>query len=152
MRPEPNPLIEPYRTLGPAHCNNGHFSISKGNGCSLKVICSNGGGWDHVSVSLPGRCPTWSEMSFIKTLFFEGEETVMQLHPPESSYINNHPYCLHLWRPQSTEEITAIRQSWESEGEEWPDFYPSESCGVIPLPPTHTVGIKQLNELLETNK
>lgn len=25
-------------------------------------------GWDHVSVSLPGRCPTWEEMDAIKRL------------------------------------------------------------------------------------
>lgn len=22
----------------------------------------------------------------------------VRLHPPESTYISNHPYCLHLWR------------------------------------------------------
>jgi hypothetical protein len=24
---------------------------------------------------------------------------VIQYHPPESEYVNNHPNCLHLWRP-----------------------------------------------------
>jgi len=27
----------------------------------------------------------------------------MQLHPPRSKWINNHPYCLHLWRPTKQE-------------------------------------------------
>lgn len=27
------------------------------------------------------------------------EETVVQFHPPESEYVNNHLYCLHLWKP-----------------------------------------------------
>lgn len=57
-------------------------------------------GWEHVSVSLPNRCPNWPEMCFIKDLFWNKEETVVQFHPPESKYINNHHYCLHLWRYQ----------------------------------------------------
>jgi hypothetical protein len=32
-------------------------------------------------------------------LFFEDEETVLQLHPPKSKWINIHPNVLHLWRP-----------------------------------------------------
>jgi len=32
-------------------------------------------------------------------LFWHDEECVMQLHPPKTSYVNNHPFCLHLWRP-----------------------------------------------------
>lgn len=56
--------------------------------------------WEHVSVSLLGksRCPDWSEMCLVKSLFWGPEEAVMQLHPPASQYVNNHPYCLHLWR------------------------------------------------------
>lgn len=55
--------------------------------------------WEHVSVSTPTRPPNWAEMCFIKHLFWDGEDTVMQLHPPESRYVNLHPHCLHLWRP-----------------------------------------------------
>lgn len=43
-------------------------------------------------------CPTWEEMCVIKEMFFEPEERVVQYHPPESEYVNSHPYCLHLWR------------------------------------------------------
>lgn len=65
----------------------------------FKVIVSDGGGWEHVSVSTDERTPRWDEMNRIKDLFFEDNETVMQLHPPKSDYVNNHPHCLHLWRP-----------------------------------------------------
>jgi hypothetical protein len=73
----------------------------------LRVIASRGDPngreeterWDHVSVSTATRCPTWEEMEFIKRLFFERDETAMQLHVPARDHINNHPYCLHLWRP-----------------------------------------------------
>lgn len=67
----------------------------------LKIIASDGEGWEHVSVSLPNRCPTWAEMCFVKSLFWGDDDCVMQLHPPKSDWVNNHSYCLHLWRPIS---------------------------------------------------
>lgn len=67
----------------------------------LYVIASHGGGWDHVSVSLQVRNPNWREMCFIKDLFFDPEDCVIQYHPSKSKNINLHPYCLHLWRPQN---------------------------------------------------
>ena len=51
-----------------------------------------------ISVSLVDRCPTWQEMCGVKRRFFEPEDCVVQYHPPESTYVNDHPYCLHLWR------------------------------------------------------
>jgi hypothetical protein len=66
----------------------------------LRVLFSDGGGWDHVSVSTLHRCPTWAEMCAVKRLFFAPEDVVVQYHPRESEYRNCHPYCLHLWRCQ----------------------------------------------------
>jgi hypothetical protein len=66
----------------------------------LRVIASDGLGWDHVSVSLVDRCPTWDEMCFIKDQFWTEEECVIQFHPPKSEYVNCHPFCLHLWKKQ----------------------------------------------------
>lgn len=81
---------------------NGCFKVYV-NGRSFKCIASNSGGWDHVSVSPWSDkrkcCPTWDEMCAIKDLFFGQDERVVQYHPPKSEYVNNHPYCLHLWRP-----------------------------------------------------
>jgi hypothetical protein len=65
----------------------------------LYVIASHGGHWEHVSVSLENRCPTWEEMCFVKNLFFNEEDCVIQYHPPKSNYINVHKYVLHLWKP-----------------------------------------------------
>lgn len=64
------------------------------------VIASNGGGWEHVSVSpVSGNgIPTWKDMCAIKEMFFEDEEAVMQIHPKKSEYVNLHKNCLHLWR------------------------------------------------------
>lgn len=74
--------------------NNGAFML---NGAF--VIASDGEGWEHVSVSRKNRIPTWPEMCQIKNIFWDTEDAVMQLHPPQSDYVNVHPNCLHLWRP-----------------------------------------------------
>lgn len=89
----------PFATDADDH--NGMFLIHcPSSGRDLAVIASNGDGWDHVSVSLKNRCPNWPEMDFVKRLFFEPHECVVQFHVPESDHISLHPYCLHLWRPQ----------------------------------------------------
>jgi hypothetical protein len=69
----------------------------------LRVISSYLEDWDHVSVSLRHRSPTWAEMCYVKDIFFEPEETVIQYHPPKSKYINQHPYVLHMWRQHGVE-------------------------------------------------
>lgn len=97
---------EIYRFTGPIGANNGQFRIYGPCKKMLNVQASDGGGWDHVSVSLPSRCPTWEEMQYIKTLFWDDEDCVVQFHPPKSEYVNNHPYCLHLWKKQGCQYTT----------------------------------------------
>lgn len=113
-------------TIGPMASNasaenNGAFRLAPLiAGRSVWVIASDGLGWEHVSVHIGnGRgktfMPTWDEMCHVKNIFWDAEDAVMQLHPPQSEWINNHPHVLHLWRP-----LTAI----------------------IPLPPPLAVGVK----------
>jgi hypothetical protein len=94
--------------------NNGAFFIPgrPGSGPPFKVIASDGDGmpdntqkWEHVSVSLPHRVPEWKEMCFIKAHFWDDDDTVVQFHPPRSEWVNNHNYCLHMWRPVGVELI-----------------------------------------------
>lgn len=95
----------------------------------LLIIASdgmNGVDWEHVSVrackNINGKwkdyLPTWEEMCFVKSLFWDDENVVMQLHPKKSEYVNNHPFVLHLWKPKSKE---------------------------IPTPPSILVGLKSAN-------
>jgi hypothetical protein len=68
----------------------------------MQIVASDGSAeipWEHVSVSLPDRCPTWDEMEWVKRRFWKADEIVMQLHVAVDDHINCHPYCLHLWRP-----------------------------------------------------
>lgn len=91
--------------------NNGAFMLPNRIGrvgmrqFPLKVIASDGEGWEHVSVSLPTRTPTWAEMDYCKGMFWDDSDCVMQLHPPRSDWVNNHSYCLHLWRPIGIEVL-----------------------------------------------
>lgn len=118
--------LENYRvTTGFLKTNKGDrfglFFIPTKNGFYLKTICSPFDGteeWEHVSVSLPNRCPTWDEMCKVKDLFWGEDLTVVQYHPEKSQYINNHPHCLHLFRNTKT---------------------------PIELPPSILVGLKHLN-------
>lgn len=86
--------------------NNGAFIVrSIGFAHPLNVIASDGEGWEHVSVSLQHRTPTWEEMCFIKSKFWDEQDLVVQFHPPLSEYVNNHPYVLHLWRKAGTNDF-----------------------------------------------
>lgn len=71
----------------------------------VRCIVSDGEGWQHVSVTIEGerRPPPWDVMCAIKDLFWEPEDWVVQFHPAHSEYVNNHPGCLHLWRPTNVE-------------------------------------------------
>ena len=64
----------------------------------LNVVWSFGGGWEHVSVSLRKRTPTWEEMCKVKEMFRRDDETVIQYHPKKSEYVNICETCLHMWR------------------------------------------------------
>lgn len=113
-----NTKINKWRILGrppywpdsapsPSHAdgNNGHFWIPF-QGRKMLVLASDGEGWDHVSVSFgkgSKKCPNWAQMCFIKELFFEDYEWVVQFHPAQDANISHHAFCLHLWRHQSIE-------------------------------------------------
>lgn len=94
--------------------NNGAFKFLFGR-TSFFAIASDQDGWEHVSVTTQGRCPTWEEMCRVKSMFWDVDDCVVQYHPPKSEYVNNHPYCLHLWRPVNDN---------------------------VPTPPSYMVGIK----------
>lgn len=109
-----NPILENYRVRTGEYRTKafeprGVFQIPNGPcGRSLMVIADDGTdrreparllGWEHVSVSC-GRqkhTPNWGEMDFIKRLFWDDGECVVQFHPPRSEWVSNAP-VLHMWR------------------------------------------------------
>jgi hypothetical protein len=79
--------------------NNGVFLVRLSNKVKILVIASDGFGWEHASASFRGRTPSWDEMCELKDIFWDPEDWVVQFHPARSEYVNQHPHCLHLWRP-----------------------------------------------------
>lgn len=83
-----------------------HFRIQ---GYEIRCQCSDGEGWEHVSVTIApikkqaSRCPTWEEMCWVKDAFWNKDDCVVQYHPAESDYVSMHHFCLHLWRPLTVE-------------------------------------------------
>lgn len=84
--------------LGMGDKQNGKLLVRSRNGMFV-VLFSNGMGWEHVSVSRGDRPPTFAEMEQFRLLFWGTDSTVMQLHVPRRRWVNQHPNCLHLWRP-----------------------------------------------------
>ncbi|MFA5158143.1 MAG: hypothetical protein WC451_03105 [Patescibacteria group bacterium] len=94
-----------FKDLGARWEADGLNIIFSTCGVDYHFIASWGEGWDHVSVSIlhKKRMPTWGEMCMVKDLFWNPEETVIQYHPAKSSYVNVHPWTLHLWQPHNLE-------------------------------------------------
>ena len=59
-------------------------------------------------------------MCYMKDIFWNDDEICMQLHPKKEEYVNNHKYCLHIWKPINQE---------------------------IPTPPSVLIGIRKGHEL-----
>lgn len=79
---------------------DGGFGIfTAGTMKKMTVLWSYGGGWEHVSIDGKKRCPDWDEMCKVKDMFFEDDEYCVQYHPAKKDYVNNIPYCLHIWKP-----------------------------------------------------
>lgn len=85
-------LAGAFRLIGPG----GSLLMALSSGSSS---AANDTGWEHVSVSAEKRCPTWEEMCWVKDLFWDKHECCVQYHPPESEYVNFHPFVLHIWKP-----------------------------------------------------
>lgn len=101
-----NHRLRIHKTMGSddSYGNNGVFIIPF-MGQSINCIASDQEGWEHVSVTLDGgkETPSWEIMCAVKDWFWDGEDSVIQYHPPKSLYVNQHPHCLHLWRPIDVE-------------------------------------------------
>jgi hypothetical protein len=70
----------------------------------LKVIvdtapCDDGREWMHISMSREDRLPSFDDMKFAKETFAGNDRYAYQVFPPAAKYVNQHPFCLHLYVP-----------------------------------------------------
>ncbi len=108
-----SPAGAPWGMFAIPHCEqwqrvqfDAHYIVCAADGEDLPDG-SGGSGWDHISVhvrqtkgkKLIQSTPTWDDMEHLRSLFFDDDETVMQLSVPRTDHINVHPHVLHLWKP-----------------------------------------------------
>jgi len=53
--------------------------------------------WQHVSVSRAGRLPDYEDMKLVRRIFVGDDRECYAVYPPESRWVNDHPFVLHLW-------------------------------------------------------
>ena len=90
-------------SLFPIEYKNGKAKIIQDYDKVLNFMFSWACGFEQLSVSTTVKTPTWEQMSKMKEIFWRDDEVCMQLHPAKEDYINNMPYCLHIWRPINKE-------------------------------------------------
>lgn len=91
----------------------------KYSGKFLNFIFSYQMGWEHLSVSMPNKTPSWEQMCMMKNIFWNEDEACVEYHPKKEDYVNNHKHCLHIWKPANE---------------------------VLPLPPSILVGFRSETE------
>lgn len=94
-----NLIIEAER----ANDGMGGKYYDKYTGKWLNFIFSYQMGWEHLSVSMPGKTPSWEQMCRMKDIFWDKNECCVEYHPKEEDYVNNHNHCLHIWKPTEVE-------------------------------------------------
>lgn len=92
-------VLDLYGSYGNSTCGVFEIRYAGNKRNELSVIAAVGNGWDHVSVSLKKRVPTYYEMKWVKNLFFKPDEVAVEFHVPTTDHVNLHDHCLHLWRP-----------------------------------------------------
>ena len=88
---------------------NGAFIIparnAKVKGQCLLIMINSSFGWEHVSIRMyNGQTsnamaifPTHFDISDVKNLFWDKDETVVQIFPDERLYKSRNDYIIHLW-------------------------------------------------------
>jgi len=99
----------------------GAFTISHKDGRVLLMSVDNGAvsGWEHVSVTCIRKhrkkftavMPDWELMCMVKGVWWDSNEAVIQLHPPQDDYVNIHPECLHLWKSLRQEYLLPPKET-----------------------------------------
>lgn len=69
----------------------------------LHFIFSYQMGWEHLSISMPNKTPSWEQMCMMKDIFWNKDEACVEYHPKEEDYVNMHKHCLHIWKPTDVE-------------------------------------------------
>ena len=72
-------------------------------------VYGDGRRWLHLSVSHRERVPDWDELKAVKSEFMGDRAHAVQVFPPKDQWVNDHPYCLHLWHCLDGEPLPDFR-------------------------------------------
>lgn len=136
--------LEKYanNTIGKSNISKSFLIPLNDNKKAFVIASEDFVGWDHVSAHIISvesgslnRTPNNEEMQFLRNIFFEDEDVVVEFHPAKKDYINNYSYALHMWK--STDNVFSFpkRVVWKS--------IPSK---VITLPNQKMVNIRRTIE------
>lgn len=91
--------------------------------------------WEHVmlDLSLQQRCPSYKEMCQVKDMFWDENEITLQVHPPQSEYVNIVEYALHLWRYKNIYPSTEkkLKKKIKSTYEECKKYYQAKKAEIL---------------------
>jgi hypothetical protein len=95
----PKVLPAGWRALA-AQCD-GTLWVRFAHRSGLHVIVSvdeaPGERWLHVSCSYVDHLPSWGDLKAVKTIFIGRENEAWQFLAPESEWVDDHEFTLHLW-------------------------------------------------------
>lgn len=70
-------------------------------GCTIFLSHTVVHGW-HLSISHPRREPRYDEVAHARYALIPPDVTMAYIIPPESEYVNVHPFCMQIWEVVST--------------------------------------------------
>jgi hypothetical protein len=94
------PLVLPASWTIHERKRDGIHYVQSISGLSLIVSGDtewDGRRWIHMSIACPWRMPTWMELVAAKEMVIGRDAYAVQVIPPRNEYVNQHPYCLHLF-------------------------------------------------------
>lgn len=98
----PKNLPQNWRTIRLSEIEQQPYGVYRSrNGLAVIISCcryEDNKNWIHLSISRKDKLPSWSEFVQVKEIFLGKESTAIQVIPPRSQWVNDHPFCLHLWQ------------------------------------------------------
>ena len=71
------------------------FKVTALGRCRV-IIAKEAGRW-HLSISGKDFLPSYKEVKAARYKFLPDVPYMAEIFPPESEFVNVHPYCRHLW-------------------------------------------------------
>jgi hypothetical protein len=68
-----------------------------------RVIVSKDKGLWHLSISCPGKLPSYDQVKKARYKYLPDVKYAAQIFPPPEEFVNLHPFVLHVWELHPSE-------------------------------------------------